>query len=77
MQDNTIIDEIITVDNEDYIVMDTIRYENNNYYYAISKDKQKFTLLKLINSELGLEVEGVKDKNLIVKLISIYLGQEA
>lgn len=70
------IDEIITIDNEDYVIMDSIQYENNNYYYAISIDKQKFTLLKLINEGSELQVEGVKDKELIKKLLSIYLEKE-
>jgi hypothetical protein len=57
-------DDIITIDNEEYIVIDELQYENSKYIYVInSKNEEKVTILKETEENGETYIESVpKDK---------------
>ncbi len=76
MMEEKMVDEVITIDSTDFVVMDTINYQNEDYLYAISVDGNKFSILKQMKDKDKTYICGVKDKQLIDKLINIYLEKE-
>jgi len=65
-------DILVLSDDNSYVVVSKVIYENNTYYYLIDKDKNenlKFCVEKPENNSL-LEVE---DANLIQKLLPLFL----
>lgn len=57
-------DDIITIDNEEYIVVDELEYENSKYIYLInSENEEKVTILKETQENGEAYIESVaKDK---------------
>lgn len=55
-------DDIITIDNEDYIVVDELDYNSNHYIYIISTIKEdKISILKETEENGEKFIESVKE----------------
>lgn len=50
-------DQILTLDNNlEYLIVDIMHYDNNEYLYLVRMDKDEFNIVKVIrnNNEVGL-----------------------
>ena len=65
-------DTLTLDDNNEYVVVSKVNYENKNYYYLLDKNnKENFIFCYEDNSEL---VE-IKNKELITKLLPLFIKE--
>ena len=66
------IDEIITLDNRDFLIVNRIEHEGIKYLYVIANDKtEDIALLEEIESEGQIYVQSVDDDNRFKTIMSL------
>ena len=63
-------DVVVLDDNNEYIVISKINYENKNYYYLVDKNNSENLMFCYEDNEDLVELN---DNNLITKLLPLFL----